>query len=990
MKVSLDPYLIKTVPPTFSWDEGPLGENGTNISTFLTSFSSLSASTTENEDGITYVGYAPFVFLSLSSYPGDVNEYHVGMEREVNFGDYYNDSTNIVSKTGLRYELFNHVYVMPGTYTIQMERTDYLKVQAVSPNIFGGCLQKHSINWVYNELVDCTMFSKNKVTWASTKPGGVYEKKWKYEPCEDVSKFAQGLYIQDTGISNDIPIAWQWHNFGSVVKAGPYMGKSLTWENTSFLAKNQLRWEQTYGPCLTLEKNESTVWRWGNIRSDSDRDSLTFTQSATWEEMQSDGTLPKTWEDTTENCSILTTNILSSDSSKVVKKAFVKVLEIPPVVYLTCQQPEQKTNPLTVRLSPKNIISGSFPIEKIVWDLGDGSPLLTQRRWAPTLEAPFVHARNIPTDPNDPRNFDVEYTYTRTLTGPSTFYPSITAYASSTGTSDNAATVVGPIEFKDATASSFKLIQNELTEKGKILVGQVGNTVTFWRSSIDNAVPTSIFNYNHFGYYSSDRNLISNKSKIYKTKFSNSSPVRNGTGFDDVDKDGNIDVWSTDRFGTISWSMQIVHPYTYGTIFYFNDSVPQQNTTIVYEGPGTGASIIPNLTAKGVDIDGDGKIDIWFSDSEGRLSWTALSTQPFSLMEYYIKEDQPIKNQTILYSSPYSNAAAVSGLNGTFDIDGDGSLDNWNTTSTGLLSWYTVPVHPYSHVGYFSDDEVLVKNQSIIYSSIGNGATLLTGASGEAYIDQDFNLDVWTTNNSGIITWSTKPIHPYNTLGSYFTDTTTLTSGVSILWNGIGSNAYPVPDAVGVATVNEQQDEVNWETDDNGVITWTLKVVHPYENLGYFTDTANVVNGTTVLWNGKGTGAIVVSGVTGTVDANGDGVLDVWETNELGVVSIVPASLVGTYWKSSQENSQWFDLANWFFDKDLTLSATQLPLSSTNVVLSRNTTPPIVDLADSRWVAPSSIDLKYSRIIFITDQPSVPNVKFINSAYNPVVYRTSQ
>ena len=158
-----------------------------------------------------------------------------------------------------------------------------------------------------------------------------------------------------------------------------------------------------------------------------------------------------------------------------------------------------RLTPLTVRLSPKHVICGSFPIEKIVWDMGDGSPLITQRRWAPTLEHPFVYSTSLLTetdptnlkvysgslenDPQDPRNYDVEHTYYRTLQGPHSFYPSMTAYASSTGTYDTAAAVVGPLLFptKDEELK-INLIQSELTSHGKVYIGEINNNVAVWRA----------------------------------------------------------------------------------------------------------------------------------------------------------------------------------------------------------------------------------------------------------------------------------------------------------------------------------------------------------------------------------------------------------------------------------------------------------------------------------------------------------------------------
>lgn len=88
-------------------------------------------------------------------------------------------------------------------------------------------------------------------------------------------------------------------------------------------------------------------------------------------------------------------------------------------------------------------------------------------------------------DAFDPRNFDVIHTYTRVTNEASCFYPSITAVASSTSTSNCAATVLGPVELtplslsQTASATGFSILQNELTTKGKAYLVQVDKQVVF-------------------------------------------------------------------------------------------------------------------------------------------------------------------------------------------------------------------------------------------------------------------------------------------------------------------------------------------------------------------------------------------------------------------------------------------------------------------------------------------------------------------------------
>ena len=233
-------------------------------------------------------------------------------------------------------------------------------------------------------------------------------------------------------------------------------------------------------------QGEDVVWKWRYITKDVSIDPV-HSINLTWNQAVKEKPTNVTWNYTSLYCPGDLINMeLSAFKQTVTKTAYVRVLEIPPTAVIEVIQPEEpllRLTPLTVKLSPKNVISGSFPIEKIVWDMGDGSPLITQRRWAPTLSLPFVYSGSTENDPHDPRNYDVEHTYYRTLQGPHSFYPSMTAYASSTGTYDTAAAVVGPLLFPPKTEDfKINLIQSEMTSYGKVYIGEINNNVAVWRA----------------------------------------------------------------------------------------------------------------------------------------------------------------------------------------------------------------------------------------------------------------------------------------------------------------------------------------------------------------------------------------------------------------------------------------------------------------------------------------------------------------------------
>lgn len=487
MSSTFDMYSIESVRPDYSWDRGiPYQER----IPMMTGVSACSASSS-NSARIEYVGYAPFVFVCLSSVPlerPDNAPALLALTRTADFGDYYNNESNIVTKTTtLSAEAFCHVYVMPGLYSIKFEHTEYMESAEVEPfKGYGACLQKYCIDWSWKKLANCIPTSLN-VTWLSAKSGNPYQKTWKYQPCEVDWASNNGLYIQPMGQEEINPLSWQWYNYKSNLKSiNNTHNTPVKWEATGFQQSNQLTWSGTTGPCLNIGQMRQITWKWNNITNPT---SSQFASGIIWDYLKETEPEATTWDYVEEFQAGTFVPTLSTTAVSVTKEAIIRVLEILPQAYLIAGSPSKveapisnRISPLTVRLSPKHTISGSFPIEKIVWDLGDGSPLLIQRRWSINLDAPFVYTGAISEDYQDPRNYDVIHTYIKTPDTGFSFYPSITAYASNTHSSDCAATMVGPLVLDQTTGSNFKLMQTDLTEYGKVLIGQVDNNVAIWRA----------------------------------------------------------------------------------------------------------------------------------------------------------------------------------------------------------------------------------------------------------------------------------------------------------------------------------------------------------------------------------------------------------------------------------------------------------------------------------------------------------------------------
>jgi hypothetical protein len=182
--------------------------------------------------------------------------------------------------------------------------------------------------------------------------------------------------------------------------------------------------------------------------------------------------------------------------SSLMSNFYLSVVEIPPTAYLYSSDlisydALDYTFPFTLRLTPKYSQTGSFPIDNIVWDLGDGSPRFVKRRWddntilsavSSDMFPRFIYNGARPGDINDPRNYDVVYTYN--VIGDNifdSFYPSITTIASSTSTTNEAAYTVGPIT-SPAFNKNITLLQTELKSNGKLVIGQIGNDIGVWKT----------------------------------------------------------------------------------------------------------------------------------------------------------------------------------------------------------------------------------------------------------------------------------------------------------------------------------------------------------------------------------------------------------------------------------------------------------------------------------------------------------------------------
>jgi hypothetical protein len=404
MIVTFDPVLPKTVPPTYSWDEGIPSSVGANLIDL------------EVDSEGYYIGYAPFALVRLSSVPvfenGDESVYTV--YRALDFNDYYNCSPQLTS-LGFDQEYFCHVYVMPGTYDVEMSYTIY-SIGIDSDDQRTVLYQQEALEEDESPILG--LISENdreRIYW-----------KWDSLLCDTP-------IICDTGRSELGNTAIPWIS----AAYGEYYHK--TWNEAEVLST----W--AHKKC----ERSNGLATWANMKCSEE-------EEATWEKLAC-------------VCLEAPLVLIPFETNKKTLPNKLKILEILPIAYLSAAQPDllDRVSPLSAILTARFTKTGSFPIEKIVWDLGDGSPFLTQRRWAVDSSYPFLYTGALSNDPSDPRNYDVQHVYNVTKNTDFTFYPSITAYAYSTGTADCASTVIGPIQPQhyNHTGTNISLLQNNVDDQ---------------------------------------------------------------------------------------------------------------------------------------------------------------------------------------------------------------------------------------------------------------------------------------------------------------------------------------------------------------------------------------------------------------------------------------------------------------------------------------------------------------------------------------------
>lgn len=268
-------------------------------------------------------------------------------------------------------------------------------------------------------------------------------------------------------------INWFWDNLAEITVFPPRPDRK-TWNETTCLSS----FPKTWDPELNCLQKHCRYWSWINTQPDG-------RTPTTWEQTHPVGGIyPKRWlyESNDTVCEIPeqpAVVIVDQSRQEIIKQFIVEVKELLPQAGMhSLTRPPAGQSPFTVQLTPRTTVCGSFPIERIDWDLGDGSPIKTVTRAGQPTDSTFVRNNVFDQDLADPRNFDLVHTYRRNANQYSVFYPSITAYSANTGSFDSCSTTIGPLDFESLN-EDVNILKVKNTTDGILYVLDIDNTCSF-------------------------------------------------------------------------------------------------------------------------------------------------------------------------------------------------------------------------------------------------------------------------------------------------------------------------------------------------------------------------------------------------------------------------------------------------------------------------------------------------------------------------------
>lgn len=286
----------------------------------------------------------------------------------------------------------------------------------------------------------------------------------------------------DTYCKGKYDIRWFWDNT---------IPLSITWDQTKCTGQYSKWWDNE----LACFAKYCKFWNWYDLQSAS----LSGLNPVTWQETYSvGGTLPKRWSfepndtvcKTNQDATFIDT--VETNIQTYITTGVVKIIEIEPIANLYClTQPITGYSPFTVQITPRGTIPGSYAIDKIVWDPGDGSSFKTVWRYKLSNDSNFTYTGTFSADPSDPRNYDLIHTYKRNLNNYSVFYPSITAYSANTNKANSCSITLGPVSLS-STSSQIHILKSKNTNTSNLYALQFNNKITFVTTQSANSIQPEI------------------------------------------------------------------------------------------------------------------------------------------------------------------------------------------------------------------------------------------------------------------------------------------------------------------------------------------------------------------------------------------------------------------------------------------------------------------------------------------------------------------
>jgi hypothetical protein len=235
-------------------------------------------------------------------------------------------------------------------------------------------------------------------------------------------------------------MGWFWDNLVCTNRNSTTWDEAMCFPPATAVNPKPKWWDQE-GDCF---QKHCRYWNWLDL-------SIVGKNPVFWFQTEPIGKLFKRWnyEVNETPCEDELKSTIESTEQIAVKTAIVEVIEIKPIASIyNSTTPLTGVSPYTYTLSPKFCKPGSFPIDRIEWNPGDGSSIKVVTRYGNPDDNYFTHTNTFFDDPRDPRNYDFTYTINRNSNTYSIFYPSLTCYSASTNTCDSCSVTVGPIQLE--------------------------------------------------------------------------------------------------------------------------------------------------------------------------------------------------------------------------------------------------------------------------------------------------------------------------------------------------------------------------------------------------------------------------------------------------------------------------------------------------------------------------------------------------------------